>query len=687
MLKSETLKISGMTCANCSLSVTNAIKKHGGKDISVDFIGGEATFNYEDIEGEVFVKAIEETGYKVLKSEKENGGGDQKNIYSKSLIISALLSLPLLLSMFFSVNEYLQLLFCSGVIVLATKHFGKTGLGSIKNGVANMDVLVLLGSYAAFALSIFNLIKGNSQFYFETSAIIVTLVLFGKYIEKNSLAKTQDAVNAFIKLLPQKAFRIKTLNNREGAEVQIKDIKPGDFLWVKDGEKIPADGAIIEGEGLLDESLLTGESKSINKTKGQQVVAGSINTEGNFIMVANKVGNQTYLSSIIDLVKKARAEKPDIQLIADKISSIFVPIVVAISILTFIGWWVAGASIEISLINAIAVLVISCPCAMGLATPTAIAVSLGAGAKSGIFFKSSKGVESLHKAKFALFDKTGTITQSTLTVEDLIIYPEGNEQEIIDAIYGLEQASMHPIAKTLQKHFKTRKKLKPFINSKEIKGFGVVGDDLNGNHFRIGNLTTKNNGIAIEKNKNIVGEIIISSEIRRGAADTINYLFQKNITPILVSGDNPKNCEIVANSVNIKKVYSAQKPEQKIKLVQDYDAKGLTLFIGDGINDGPALTQASLGISLAKATDVAINSSDIILEEQNFFQNLKNAFELSSKTYKTIKQNLFWAFFYNAMAIPLAALGFLNPMIAAAAMSLSSLFVVTNSLRLRKAVS
>ena len=686
MAKTENIKISGMTCANCSLSVSNAIKKQGGANISVDFISGEANFEHNESNPINFIKAIENTGYKVLESSSEETTDEQSNHYTKSLIISTLASIPLLLAMFFPYNGYFQLILCLVVVILATKHFGKTGLGSIKNGVANMDVMVLLGCYSAFFLSLYHLIIGNPSLYFETGAVIVTLVLFGKYVEKNSLAKTQDAIKAFSKLLPQKAFKIKNLNEKEGTNIDVKDIKPGDFLWVKDGEKIPADGAIIEGEGLLDEALLTGENETILKGKGQKVITGSINTEGNFVMVANKVGVNTYLSSIIELAKKARTQKPEIQLMADKISAIFVPIVVVISVITLVVWHFMGAPFEVAAINAISVLVISCPCAMGLATPTAIAVALGTGAKSGIFFKSSKGLEALHKAKYFLFDKTGTITQTELTVENLITYRNENEQEIINVIYGIEQSSLHPIAKALLSHYKSSKKLKPFINTKEIKGFGVVGDDLEGNHYKIGNLQTEFNGIAVEKNNVIIGEIIMSSMIRNNAKKVISSLEFQNIETVLISGDNIENSQKVADEVGIKKVFASQKPEEKIKLVDEYNQKGLTIFIGDGINDGPALTKASLGISLAKATDVAINSADIIIEEKQLFTNLDKALKLSSNSFSIIKQNLFWAFFYNAMAIPLAALGYLNPMIAAGAMSLSSLFVITNSLRLRKSI-
>ncbi len=684
MQEPHTLKVEGMTCANCARSVSNAIQNNGGKNISVDFISGEASFDGE-VDLEIVSGAIESVGYKVESNKSENRT-KQKNPFSKSLVITSIVSFPLLMAMFFNIPAIIQLILAAIVVGIGTKHFGKKGLGSIKMKAANMDVLVLLGAYFSFGYSFYNWITGTNIFYFETSAIIITLVILGKWMEKRALTSAQSAIESLKKLLPNKTFKINNLEKLDGEEVLAENLKKGDLFLAREGEKIPADAKVFKNEGFVNEALITGESKPIKKQKGDLLLAGAIVESGNLIGITTAVGGATYLSKVIELVKKAQREKPQIQLLADKISAVFVPIVIALAILTFLGWFLISSNVEQSIINAIAVLVISCPCAMGLATPTAVSIALGTASKNGIYIKNANAFETFQNIKIALFDKTGTITEGNFKVQKLEPKKGTEPQELYNIIYGLEQISLHPIAKALISYVKDKKKLKPFIETKEIKGFGVLGKDMDGNSYRIGKIIENTEAIQIEKNGKITGEVYIADEVRKNTSETLAWLSKQKIEIAMVSGDSAPNCQNIANQLNIKKVYANQKPDEKLKVVEQFQTTGPTLFIGDGINDAPVLTKASIGISPTLSTDVAINSADVVLNEQDLFKNLKNSFILSKKAFKVIKQNLFWAFFYNTLAIPLAIFGFLNPMIAAGAMSLSSLFVVSNSLRLRKAL-
>lgn len=687
MAKTQELKVEGMSCANCALSVTKAIEKKGGKNVHVDFMSGDVIFDRDEVvDLHVFEEAIEGAGYSVHEANEQENESEvgQQNPFQKSLLASTLLSLPLLGAMFFPINGYLQAALAAVVVGIGTKHFFKTGLGSIHSGIANMDVLVLLGAYASFAYSLYNVLTGGSLF-FETAAIIITLVLLGKFIEKRALAKAQDNIKAFSKLLPQTATKVNNKDDREGQTIAIGSITPGNLLLIRSGEKIPADGTILSGIGRLNESLLTGESEPVKRQKGEKVIAGSINEGDAFVFMANKVGDNTYLSAVMEMVKKAKTQKPDIQKTADKIAALFVPIVIAISIVTFAGWLVFGAAISTALLNAIAVLVISCPCAMGLATPTAVTVALGRAAKSGIFFKSAAGIEALHRVQHLVIDKTGTLTDGAFALSSLDLKGDSNRQEVVNIVYGLEQLSLHPIAKSLTKQLKEEKNLMQFVNTKEEKGKGVYGEDLEGNSYWVGK-SDQVAGIAVMKNDTLLAELSLTDSVRDGATDFISLLSKKGVTPIMLSGDKIEKCQNVAQQVGIHQIEGEKLPEEKLSIIGKFNAKGMTAFVGDGINDGPALSQAGLGISLAKATDVALASADIVINETDFFSRLSRAFTLSEKAYAAIKQNLFWAFFYNVIAIPLAILGYLNPMIAAAAMSLSSLFVVGNSLRLKNAI-
>lgn len=684
----KTLHIEGMTCANCALSVTKTIEKKGGKNVNVDFISGEADFEVKDaVEIEDITEAVNSIGYHVSNhaaGKKKVRQGHNLTLRNR-MLVSITCSIPLLLSMFINLDGYIQLLLTIPIMLAGTLQFGKTSIGSIKSGVANMDVLVMLGSYASFMFSIYNLLFTSSKvLYFESAGLIITFVFIGKFIEKRSLLKATDSINSFSKLLPNEAIKVSSPDDLEGLKVTVDELKIGDLVLIKDGSKIPVDGKILSGNGYLNEAMLSGESQPIDKKTGDRILAGTINTNGNFVMMALKTGQNTYLKSIIDVVAQARKDKPEIQKSADKIAAVFVPVVVIIAVLTFILWYVFTGQIDQALINATAVLVISCPCAMGLATPTAITVALGKGAKNGIFIKSSARLEALASIKNVLFDKTGTITAGQLKISSINQKSSLTEQELINIAYGLELISSHPIAKSIKMHLKQRKKLMQFINHQEIKGKGVTANDFQGNNYQIGNFTSNNlAGISIYKNDELVGEIVLEDEVRADAETTISYLKSIGLHIAMVSGDKKKICSEINAQLKLNEVFFELLPEQKLNVVKKFNSHSPTLFVGDGINDAPSLSIATVGVSLAKATEVAISSSDIIIAESTFFKSLKQLFSLSKNTLKIIKQNLFWAFFYNALAIPIAAFGFLNPMIAAGAMSLSSLFVVSNSLRVK----
>ena len=473
-------------------------------------------------------------------------------------------------------------------------------------------------------------------------------------------------------------------------EITYNAIQVGDLLLVNTGDVIPIDGIIMEGNGTIDESMISGESIPLNKEKGDKVVGSTILTDGNIIVKAEAIGRNTVLSKIIDLVKNAQQDKPEIQRLGDRVSAIFVPIVLGISLTTFLlSKFGFDLSTQQSMLQAIAVLVISCPCAMGLATPTAVMVGIGRAAKKGILIKGGSTLEELAKTKTIIFDKTGTLTTGKFTIKSLNVI-DGNEQEIIDVLFNIEGRSAHPIAKSIVENLKEKAKVIVLSDIEEVKGIGLSATDEMGNNWKVGSyrmaseLTDdKLHEVYILKNNKLLATLDIEDEIKPKAKEMIAELTHQGIEIILLSGDKQSKCDALAKTLNIQTVFAEQLPEEKLTKVQEYSSKGNTVMVGDGVNDAPALARSTVGISFGDATDVSINTAQVVLLGTNGIDKLTEALHLSRLTFKTIKQNLFWAFFYNVLAIPVAAFGFLSPIIATATMGLSDIVVIGNSILLK----
>ena len=694
------LDVEDMTCANCAIGVENQLKKLGVDDIKVNFALGEASFVApKSISPDDIAKIITQIGYKSRIREKNKDEKQGLSAIEKKFWFSLTFTLPLITHMFlphdsFIQNPILQFGLAVPVFILGVFHFGKSGLSSLRAGSPNMDVLIFIGSASAFFYSSWGayMFYGTSEthnfLFFETSASIISLVFLGNLLEHRSITKTTSAIKDLSAMQVKTAMRFHS--NREPEEIAYNAIQIGDLLLVNTGDIIPIDGIIMEGNGTIDESMISGESIPINKGKGDKVIGSTLLTDGNIIVKAEAIGQNTVLSKIIDLVKNAQEDKPKIQRLGDKISSIFVPLVLIISFATFLlSKFGFDLSTQQSMLQAIAVLVISCPCAMGLATPTAVMVGIGRAAKTGILIKGGSTLEELAKTKTIIFDKTGTLTTGKFTIKSLNVI-DGNKQEIIDLLFNIEGRSSHPIAKSIVENLKTKAKGISLSNIEEIKGIGLYATDESNNKWKVGSyriaseLTDdKLHEVYILKNNKLIATLDIEDEIKPQAKEIIAELVNQGIQIILLSGDKQSKCDFVAQALNIQTVFAEQLPDEKLTKVEEYSSKGNTVMVGDGINDAPALARASIGISFGDATDVSINTAQVVLLGTNGIDKLTETLHLSRLTFKTIKQNLFWAFFYNVLAIPVAAFGFLSPIIAAATMGLSDIVVIGNSILLK----
>jgi len=688
------LNVTGMHCNNCAISVHKFLEKKGLQHVFVDFASEEVKFSTEDatVLPEV-IKGIEGLGYKVVEDINANNERFYEKVENK-FIFALIFTVPLLLHMVLPWhwlhNPVLQLILCLPVFLLGCWHFGKSAYHSIKGGVPNMDVLIFVGSSSAFVYSLIGTIQhlGSDYLFYETCATIITLVLLGNVFEKRSVSQTTSAVKDLVKIQQVNARRI---INGETEIISARDVRPGDVLIVNEGDKIPVDGEILSGNASVDESMLTGESIPVEKEKYAAVIGGTIVQHGNFQMLATKVGSNTVLSQIIDLMKKAQGAKPPVQKLGDKVAAIFVPAVIAIALLTFmLSYWVFAISFQDALMHAIAVLVISCPCAMGLATPTAVMVGLGRAAKNGILIKGGDTVEAVAGAKYVVFDKTGTLTTGKFRISEIKV-EDGDIEQVRGIILAIEERSNHPIAQSLVRELKSTSLQKVILKSvTEEKGLGMRAEDVNGNSYFLGSgLKAKKTAVGTDfnlflyQNHKLLAQISIEDEIKPEAAGLIAQLKKMDITPVLLSGDRQSKCMQVAQILGIDKVHYEQLPEQKLSVIDLYKQKGKTIMIGDGINDAPALTQADVGVSMNDASQVAIQSARVVLLNTDLYSVVK-FLQISRHTLITIKQNLFWAFAYNVVAIPIAAIGLLNPMVGAFAMAFSDVVVIGNSLRLKR---
>lgn len=701
-LKNEVveLNVEGMTCSNCALGITKFLEQKGLKNVYVNFATSEVRFalnGEKDLTG--IIKGINQLGYHVVDDVIASSADKRKlqlNTLEIKFIVSAIFTLPLLLSMIPALHvlhqPFVQFVLCLPVYLIGFFHFGKSAWSSLKTGVPNMDVLIFIGSSSAFVYSMIGLLNalGMDYLFFETCASIITLVLLGNLLEHRSVRQTTTAIKELSDLQPEKAKRIRfdLISGREEIDiVDVKSLIKNERVIVNTGDKIPLDGKIISGEALIDESMLTGESIPVTKTKDAFVTGGTLLIDGSVKVQIHATTENSVLASIIKLVKDAQADKPPIQKLADKISSIFVPAVLAIAVITFLlSYFIFDLSVSKSIMHSIAVLVIACPCAMGLATPTAIMVGIGRAAKNGILMKGASTLESFAKSDIIVFDKTGTLTTGKFTVADLKIY-QGEENEISSIIHQLEKTSSHPIAQSLVTYF-TGSSSVLIENTKEIKGTGVTGTDQNGNTYAIGSSKMNpsadlpEHDIYVFKNNSLLAGFDIADEIKANAAELIQYFKSENIRPVLLSGDHEKKCRLIASELKIDTYFAAQSPADKLNHIHALTQDHIVSMVGDGINDSPSLEKAHVGISFSDATQIAMNSASIILLNGELKQLIK-AHQLGKMTLKTIKQNLFWAFFYNVIAIPVAAVGLLSPIIAAGSMAFSDVFVIGNSILLR----
>lgn len=687
------LHVTGMHCNNCALSVHKMLEKKGYQNVFVSFANEEVKFTADKgLNVNNVIQDIEGLGFKVQQEEQ---GFVKEGFLGKiehKFIFSLLFTLPLFLHMFLPFhwlhNPYVQLSLCLPVFVLGCAYFGKSAINSIKAGVPNMDVLIFVGSTSAFIYSIIGTLLGlgpNYMFY-ETTATIITLVLLGNVFEKRSVTQTTSAVKDLMKIQVDSAVRIV---NGQAERVDINQLKIGDTLLVNEGDKIPTDGDIVWGDASVNESMLTGESIPVEKGKYDAVIGGTILERGSIRMLVTKVGNKTVLAQIIDLMKRAQAAKPPIQRLGDKVAAIFVPVVIGIALLTFVlAYFAFDIGFRQALLNAIAVMVISCPCAMGLATPTAVMVGLGRSAKQGVLIKGGDTVEEMTNLKYMVFDKTGTLSTGKFKIRD--IKSELSDIETATVIHGLESYSNHPIAKSLVNAFANREKRKiVFTQVKEEKGLGIKAMDSEGHRYQIGSKQLVedskelgNYDVFLLRDDELVVRIAIDDEIKAGAKELVQTLKGQQIIPVILSGDRKEKCDALAASIGITEVYAEKLPHEKLELIESLKQGGKVAMVGDGINDGPALTTADVGVSLGDASQVAIQSAKVVLLN-NDLQSITTLLKIGKHTLLTIKQNLFWAFFYNIFAIPLAAFGFLSPMLAALAMACSDVVVIGNSIRLK----
>ena len=692
-------KVAGMDCTNCALTINRYLQKEGMQSVKVNFIGGEVSF---DMNGnktkEELTKGIADLGYKVV-NEQQTTINEQRKFFSNHLqrfLFCLPFTLVLMLHMLpwhihFLMNPWIQLVICIPVYVVGMGYFGVSAFKSLRHGIPNMNVLIAIGATAAFVYSLIGSIGnlGMDYIFYETTATIITLVFLGEWIEYKSVASTQKELNKLA--ANQKVMANMIAFDDEHKElifpVENTALHVGDLILIKTGEQVPIDCKILWGDVHVNEALLTGESKPVHKIKKDALIGGSMVTDGTVKAQVTAVGKDTVLSNILTLVKQAQGEKPPIQQLADKISAIFVPAVLGISALTFlINYFAFDVSGTNSLMRSIAVLVISCPCAMGLATPAAIAVGLGRAAKNGILFRNAKSLELFKSITTVVFDKTGTLTKGQMTVSKL--HSNLDETLFKQIIFSLEKYSNHPIAKAITTGWKINNPIN-WKKIEEIKGLGMKAEDAACNVYELGSYkiaaaqTDDNTHTAyLLQNEKLVGWFDVEDEIRPEAKEVISYLHSKNIQTILLSGDGLDRTQKIADYLGIDKVYAEKTPEEKLQIIGELNTQTPVAMVGDGINDAPALAKATIGISMSDATQLAVQSAQVVLMNRGI-QHLPLALGLGKHTFKTIKGNLFWAFIYNIVAIPIAAAGLLQPGFAALAMGFSDVILALNSIWLK----
>lgn len=728
---STILDISGMTCSSCVLKVENALKNvEGVKSVAVNFASEKARVVYENeslTNIETLIKEIDRVGFKASLHKDEKQIESETKSLKLKLLVGGILSFILVASMLHEagltflpmwlMNPYLQLVLSTPVVFWVGIDFHIRAYKALKNKTSDMNTLVSLGTLSSYFYSVFVtlfpqiLIKNKVELsvYFESASVIIFLVMLGKYFESIAKKKTNSAIKSLLTLQPKTA----NLISSEGLkEINISDAKVNDILLIKAGERVPLDGLVIKGHSNIDESMLTGESLPVSKKEGSLVIGGTTNKEGTLEIKVTKTEKESTLYQIIEAVEEAQISKAPVQKLADKVTSYFVPTIILISIITFLVWIITTNNISLALINAVSVMVIACPCALGLATPTAIMAGTGKGAEKGILIRNAEALEKFTEIHTIIFDKTGTLTEGKPIVTD--IYSNSlSENEILTLAYTIELKSEHPLGKAV-----VEKAIELNIKQKETDYFNYfagkgIEADIDDTTYFLGNINLMNHHkvnisqdykdkyevfseqgktvIFLATEKEVISIISISDKVKTNAKDIIKKLQKDNIEVVMLSGDNNKVVSTVAKELGISRYYAEVLPVEKanyVKLIQKENKK--VAMVGDGVNDSPALTQADLGISMGNGTQIAIESSDIVIMNDDL-NSVNYALFLSKKTMSTIKQNLFWAFIYNTIGVPIASgilypfYGILlSPVFASFAMGMSSVSVIFNSLKLKK---
>ena len=732
-MKKVLLKIDGMTCSACSTGLEKYLNKQDGiKQATVNLIMNNANIEYDDrkLNLEQIEKFVEKAGFLSLgidnfeKEEKKKTNEKYKllaitviSILVLYISMSHMVGLPVipfLNMMIYPVNYAISLFILTTIVLILGKDILRNGYKNLIHKTPNMDTLVMIGVLASYIYSIYGtiqILKGHAmhveELYYESAAIVIFFIEIGRYIENKNKDKTKEALQQLMTITPNNAVILK-----DGKEITVTldEIQKGDIVICKPGEKIAVDGEVVEGTTHINESFITGESVPVKRKKGSKVIAGSINYEGTIKYKAEKIGKESTVSEIVRLVTQATSTKAPIAKIADTISGYFVPVVLIIAFLAFCIWMLISKNFATAINIFVSILVVACPCSLGLATPLAIVIASGNASKKGILVKTSETLENAHKVKTICFDKTGTLTKGELSIYKLYNYSNIDKKEILKIVASIENKSEHPIARAIVKKAQDEKiKLEEIKEFKAIPGFGVEAIIESGEKYLIGNkklmlennikienekdeqeLVSDGNSILfVSSNNKIVALIGVKDILKENVKGVIKKLKQRKIKLVMLTGDNEKTAEIIAKEIGIEKVISNVTPKEKAEQIKKLKEDGIVMMCGDGINDSVSLVTADIGVSVSSGTDIAMDSSQVVLMNDNL-EKIDDLIDISKKTIRNIKQNLFWAFFYNICMIPIAC-GVLipfdisiNPMIAALAMTISSLTVVINALRLKK---
>ena len=731
-MKKVLLKIDGMTCSACSSGLEKFLNKQDGiKTASVNLIMNNASIEYDDskLTLEQVEKFIDKAGFTSLgidnleKEEKKKSNEKYRLIGISTVSILILYIsmahmirlpvIPFLNMMTHPINYAISLLILTVIVLWMGRDILKNGYKNLIHKTPNMDTLVMIGVIASFIYSVYGTIRicnGNAMYieslYYESAAIVIFFIKIGKYVESENKDKTKEALQQLMSITPNHATIIRDGNEET---VTLDEIQKGDIVICKPGEKIAVDGEVIEGTTHINESFITGESVPVKREKGSKVIAGSINYEGMIQYKAEKIGKESTVSEIVRLVVEATNTKAPIAKVADTISGYFVPIIIAIAMIAFIVWFLITKNVATAINVFVTILVVACPCSLGLATPLAIVIASGNASKMGILIKTSEALENAHKVKTICFDKTGTLTKGELTISKIYNYSNLKENEIIKLVASIESKSEHPIARAIVNEAKKQKiELEEITEFKAIPGYGVSAM-INEKKYLIGNKKLmKENNITISQendeidlvsdgnsilfvteDQNLIALIGVKDVLKDESVDIVKKLQKRNIEVVMLTGDNEKTAKAIAKKIGVDKVIANVLPKQKAEEIRKLKEKGLVMMCGDGINDSVSLVTADIGVSVSSGTDIAMDSSNVVLMNDNL-ERIEDLLSISQKTIRNIKQNLFWAFFYNICMIPIACgvlepLGIvMNPMMAAFAMTISSLTVILNALRLKR---